>query len=400
MINVYVVLKSKKLSDDICVFIKKSDSVKVLDVFYSINDCRKKLEADSLRKKAADPSPDVILLGLDTPGGNWADFCLEIQTEYPPLKILTIASYDDYNDNKDLLNALTSGYISADAWPKVINDGIKAVHAGFFFRHDKIDADEPKAKEMPDTGKLKLLIREEFLKQEDVAASQKEEDEPTPEWLNPIISFILSEIMKNLSADGGHQEMVDNMTKVINASEKTRKMLIEIYLSEANDLLADKCREDYATLLIENMLLKGYSNWEIADMLNIDPAIFTVDDDEPNLLDIVRSCRLDLILKLSGKNTMSYRQPTESKPHRQPRKSAYETPLVLKPREAQLLRLIAAGYSNEEISDYLDRSIETIKTNRRNLIEKFGTRAKENTMSMVIKALRMGLIRLEEIDDL
>ena len=97
---------------------------------------------------------------------------------------------------------------------------------------------------------------------------------------------------------------------------------------------------------------------------------------------------------------MSYRQPTESKKRRRPRKSAYETPLVLKPREAQLLRLIAAGYSNEEISDYLDRSIETIKTNRRNLIEKFGTKAKENTMSMVIKALRMGLIRLEEIDDL
>jgi len=79
-------------------------------------------------------------------------------------------------------------------------------------------------------------------------------------------------------------------------------------------------------------------------------------------------------------------------------KTAKGEPFELSRRELQLLRLIAAGRTNEQISEILDRSVETIKTNRRNLIDKFGVE-NENSMTMVIKALRMGLLRLEEIND-
>ena len=73
-------------------------------------------------------------------------------------------------------------------------------------------------------------------------------------------------------------------------------------------------------------------------------------------------------------------------------------PIRLARRELQLLRLIAAGYTSQEIADkilYVDT--ETVKTVRKNLIQKFEAK---NTMSMVIDAMRMGLLKIEDIDDL
>ena len=73
-------------------------------------------------------------------------------------------------------------------------------------------------------------------------------------------------------------------------------------------------------------------------------------------------------------------------------------PIRLARRELQLLRLIAAGYTSQEMADdilYVDK--ETVKTLRKNLIQKFEAK---NAMSMVIDAMRMGLLKIEDIDDL
>ena len=49
------------------------------------------------------------------------------------------------------------------------------------------------------------------------------------------------------------------------------------------------------------------------------------------------------------------------------------------------------------IADKLYLSVEGIKTNRRDLILKIGAK---NTMTMVIGALRKGLIKIDDIDNL
>ena len=54
-------------------------------------------------------------------------------------------------------------------------------------------------------------------------------------------------------------------------------------------------------------------------------------------------------------------------------------------REQELLRHIVDGRTNQEIADSMFLSVETIKTYRKNLIQKFGTR---NAAELVHVALR------------
>ena len=329
MTSVYVTVKSKKLNEDFCSSINKSNTAKVTDFFFTFKDCRKKL---SVR------TPDILLLGLDLTDGYWIDFCTEIRKKHPTLKILAITTYDEYLVFKNTLNnlALLSGYISKDALPKVIISAIQAVTDGNFFRYDKI-----------------------------VVPVEIEENDP-----ERLLSLI-REMVKNIKNDGNHQEMIEKTSMMIDVAEKYRMMRIKQLMKEERD--DDDRIDKYLKAIIENLLIKGHPNWDIADILNVS-------------IETVRLYRMEFILKLSGQNSMILAD-----------KSGGKT-IKLGRREMQLLRLIAAGFTNQEVADdilYVD--IETVKTLRKNLIIKFETK---NSMTMVIKAMRLGLLKLEDIDAL
>jgi len=57
--------------------------------------------------------------------------------------------------------------------------------------------------------------------------------------------------------------------------------------------------------------------------------------------------------------------------------------LTISPREKQVLRLIADGYSSKEIADILFISKHTVMSHRKNLLEKFQVK---NTPHLVHKA--------------
>lgn len=328
MISAYVTVRSKKLNEDFCSSIDKSTFAKVADLFYTQRDCRKKL---SVR------TPDILLLGLDLPDGYWVDFCTEIRKKYPAMKVLAITSYDEYTVFKNSLNSLTSGYISKDALPKVIVSAVHAVMEGNFFRYDKI-------------------------------VVPAERDEPEQEWLKAVVRQMIGKIQK----DDNHRETIERLSMVIQATEKVRRTMIQNLITKEKYDTDDNWVDRYLKQLIENMLIKGSPNWEIAEALNVS-------------IETVRLYRMEFIRQLSGQNTMILAVKDG------------ET-IRLGRREQQLLRLIAAGYTNQEIADdilYVD--IETVKTLRKNLILKFETK---NTMTMVISALRKGLLNLEDIDDL
>ena len=330
MISVYVAIKSKKLNEEFCSSIDKSNTAKVTDTFYTLNDCKKKL---SVR------TPHILLLGLDLPDGYWADFCKETKEKYPDMKILAIASYEEYSVFKNALNNLTSGYISKDALPKVIVSAVNAVMNGEFFRYDRLD------------------VPVEFTEETEL------------EWQQTAIQKMIQKI----KTDDNPHETIEKMSQMIYAIEKERTMMIKNMLTAEKDNIDNEHIDKYLMQLIENMLIQGCPNWEIADTLNIN-------------IETVRLYRMELILKLSGKNSMILAV-----------KKHGET-IKLARRELQLLRLIAAGYTNQEIADdilYVD--IETVKTVRKNLIQKFEAK---NAMSMVIDAMRMGLLKIEDIDDL
>ena len=329
MISVYITVKSKKLRDDFCSSIDKSDSVKVADTFDTLRECRKKLSISL---------PDILLLGLDLPDGYWIDFCTEMREKYPALKILAITSYEEYTIFKNSLNSLTSGFISKDALPKVIVAAIHEVMEGNFFRYDKIEAPE-------------------------------KEEEVYPEWLQTMIRKMIEELKK----ESDHREMIEKLSLMIHAIDNEQRMIIKNLMMDEKDNLNPNIVGRYLKLLIENLLTKGYTNWEIADMLHIS-------------IETVRLFRMEFVLRLSGKNSMVLAVKKDGEP------------INLARREHQLLRLIATGYTNQEIADkilYVD--IETVKTLRKNLIQKFEAK---NSMSMVINALRMGMLKIEDLDDL
>ena len=328
-ISVYITVKSKKLRDDFFSSIDKSDSVKVTDTFDTLKECREKL---SVRL------PDILLLGLDLPDGYWIDFCTEMREKYPALKILAITSYEEYTIFKNPLNSFTSGFISKDALPKVVVAAIHEVMEGNFFRYDKIVAPE-------------------------------KEEEACPEWLQTMTREMIGKIEK----DNDHREMIENLSLLIHAIENEQRMMIKNLMMNEKDDLDSNIVDRYLKLLIENLLTKGYTNWEIADMLNIS-------------IETVRLYRMEFVLRLSGKNSMVLAVKKNGEPIRLAR------------REHQLLRLIAAGYTNQEIAGnilYVD--VETVKTLRKNLIQKFDSK---NSMSMVINALRMGMLKIEDLDDM
>ncbi|MBI4552831.1 MAG: response regulator transcription factor [Candidatus Latescibacteria bacterium] len=62
----------------------------------------------------------------------------------------------------------------------------------------------------------------------------------------------------------------------------------------------------------------------------------------------------------------------------------------LTPREREILKLLAEGYTNEEIADLLARSVKTIETHRAHLMEKLDL---HDRVELVRYAIRHGLIQ-------
>lgn len=65
---------------------------------------------------------------------------------------------------------------------------------------------------------------------------------------------------------------------------------------------------------------------------------------------------------------------------------------VLSPRELEVLKLVAEGYTNQEIADQLVLSIKTVQAHRANVMEKLGL---ENITQLVRFAIRYGLLPLD-----
>ncbi|MBI4405427.1 MAG: response regulator transcription factor [Deltaproteobacteria bacterium] len=79
-------------------------------------------------------------------------------------------------------------------------------------------------------------------------------------------------------------------------------------------------------------------------------------------------------------------QGKEQKEKVEPDEEAYHR---LTPRERQILKLIAEGYSNKEIASNLDVAVKTVMSHRVNLMDKLGIR---NRSKLIQFAIRVGLL--------
>jgi DNA-binding NarL/FixJ family response regulator len=72
-----------------------------------------------------------------------------------------------------------------------------------------------------------------------------------------------------------------------------------------------------------------------------------------------------------------------------------ETTSALSDRELQVLELVAAGMTNEDIADNLEISKRTVDNHVSNILRKTGT---ENRVALVLWALQWGKICINEVN--
>ncbi len=90
------------------------------------------------------------------------------------------------------------------------------------------------------------------------------------------------------------------------------------------------------------------------------------------------------------------RKLLEAMVDREARQREQEAEPPLSPRELEVLRLIALGYTNKQAADTLYLSVKTVETYRARLMAKLGLRTRAE---LVRYALQKGLIRPEETAD-
>jgi two-component system response regulator NreC len=64
----------------------------------------------------------------------------------------------------------------------------------------------------------------------------------------------------------------------------------------------------------------------------------------------------------------------------------------LSPREAEVLRLLAQGHTNQEAADHLAVSVKTIETHRKRLSDKLGLKSRADLFRF---AVEVGLLQGE-----
>jgi len=161
----------------------------------------------------------------------------------------------------------------------------------------------------------------------------------------------------------------ENIIKLIQEGKSDPEIAAELSLHI-------KAVETYRQVIMMKLFTNGYSNMEIAGQLSLD-------------LKSARMHRMDFIDKLRKRGSMVM--------------LAKDTDVIeLTPAEIKLLNLIVVGYTNKEMAAKLNNSVETIKTSRRDLIDKFKKLGPHitGTIPMLMEALTIGLIKLKDIRNL
>jgi two-component system response regulator NreC len=123
--------------------------------------------------------------------------------------------------------------------------------------------------------------------------------------------------------------------------------------------------------------------------------ILTVHEDETMLQEAIRAGASGYILKRAVESELIdaiqavwrgdlYVHPAMTRallkaisPVMQPPQGSQEGPIeALTPREAEVLRLIAQGYTNRQMADHLSISVRTVESHRANLMGKLGLRSR------------------------
>src|SRR5690606_11872486 len=83
--------------------------------------------------------PDVLLLDVGLPDMSGIDFCKELTTQHPDIRILALTTHNEYTIVRQMLDNGASGYLVKNAMADEVLAGIQAVAAGETFLSHEID---------------------------------------------------------------------------------------------------------------------------------------------------------------------------------------------------------------------------------------------------------------------
>ena len=130
MIRVAIVDDHKILTDGLRNLIGESDFATVVGVAHSAAECRQSIGFWK---------PDILLLDVGLPDCSGLDFCKEIKSDCPMVRVLALTTHNEYTVVRQMLDNGASGYLIKNAMPEEILGGIKAVAAGETFLCHEID---------------------------------------------------------------------------------------------------------------------------------------------------------------------------------------------------------------------------------------------------------------------
>jgi DNA-binding NarL/FixJ family response regulator len=182
-------------------------------------------------------------------------------------------------------------------------------------------------------------------------------------------------------------------------------VLMDIDMPELNGIEATRLvRERFPAIQVIMLTMADHEQW-VRQSLDVGAQGYVLKSaGRKELLHAIRTVyegeeyfSTDLMKLLIQKQSLpAGRRPTAtastSQPNEQAASAAAQAEGELSSRELEVLRLIAKGYTNYQISDVLFISRRTVETHRQHLLEKTGS---TNTATLIRYAVTQGLLEAE-----
>ena len=120
-IDVNIVDDHTMLTEGLTDAINRSGTAHVSRTFNTLEACQQAIK---------ERRPDVLLLDISIPGGNAIDFCRQMFSDYPKMKVLAITIHDEYSVIQRMLDSGAHGYVLKSASVQELLDAISAVYQG------------------------------------------------------------------------------------------------------------------------------------------------------------------------------------------------------------------------------------------------------------------------------
>ena len=120
-IDVNIVDDHTMLTEGLTDAINHSNTAHVSRTFTTLEACQQAMK---------ERRPDVLLLDISMPGGNGIDFCRQVVSDYPKMKVLAITIHDEYSVIQRMLDSGAHGYVLKSASVQELLDAISAVYQG------------------------------------------------------------------------------------------------------------------------------------------------------------------------------------------------------------------------------------------------------------------------------